>query len=140
MASNGIAGQVAVIGMGCSRFGERWDVSTEDLVLEAYTECLASAGVGRADVDAYWLGTLSSGLGGLTLPQLLTQQARAGSGKAKAKSVIVFGLMGGPVVIALVFAGVLAVVFLWLPPSRTYARGRPAVPVAPTAYDPCGGR
>lgn len=51
-----------------------------------------------------------------------------------------FGLMGGPVIIALVIAGVLAVVFLWLPPSRTYARGRPAVPVAPTAYDPWGGR
>lgn len=71
MASNGIAGQVAVIGMGCSRFGERWDVSTEDLVLEAYTECLASAGVGRADVDAYWLGTLSSGMSGLTLSRSL---------------------------------------------------------------------
>lgn len=71
MASNGIAGQVAVIGMGCSRFGERWDVSTEDLVLEAYTECLASAGVGRADVDAYWLGTLSSGMSGLTLSRAL---------------------------------------------------------------------
>ena len=71
MASNGIAGQVAVIGMGCSRFGERWDVSTEDLVLEAYTECLASAGVGREDVDAYWLGTLSSGMSGLTLSRSL---------------------------------------------------------------------
>lgn len=71
MASNGIAGQVAVIGMGCSRFGERWDVSTEDLVLEAYTECLTSAGVGRADVDAYWLGTLSSGMSGLTLSRAL---------------------------------------------------------------------
>ena len=71
MASNGIAGRVAVIGMGCSRFGERWDVSTEDLVLEAYAECLASAGVGREDVDAYWLGTLSSGMSGLTLSRSL---------------------------------------------------------------------
>ncbi|MCX8564902.1 acetyl-CoA acetyltransferase [Mycolicibacterium mucogenicum] len=71
MASNGIAGRVAVIGMGCSRFGERWDVSTEDLILEAYAECLTSAGIGRDDVDAYWLGTLSSGMSGLTLSRSL---------------------------------------------------------------------
>lgn len=71
MASNGIAGKVAVVGMGCSRFGERWDASTDDLLLEAYTECLDSAGVGRDDVDAYWLGTLSSGLGGLTLSRAI---------------------------------------------------------------------
>ncbi len=71
MASNGIAGKVAVVGMGCSRFGERWDASTDDLLLEAYTECLDSAGVSREDVDAYWLGTLSSGLGGLTLSRAI---------------------------------------------------------------------
>lgn len=71
MASHGIAGRVAVIGMGCSRFGERWEVSTEDLILEAYTECLTSAGIGHDDVDAYWLGTLSSGMSGLTLSRPL---------------------------------------------------------------------
>lgn len=51
-----------------------------------------------------------------------------------------FGLMGGPVIIALVIAGVLAVVLLWLPPSRAYAHGRPTTAAAPTAYDPWGGR
>jgi acetyl-CoA C-acetyltransferase len=71
MASNGIAGKVAVIGMGCSKFGERWDASTDDLILEAFTECLDSAGVAKDDVDAYWLGTLSSGLGGLTLSRAI---------------------------------------------------------------------
>ena len=35
MASHGIADKVAVVGMGCTRFGERWDSSTEDLILEA---------------------------------------------------------------------------------------------------------
>lgn len=44
MASNGIAGRVAVVAMGCSHFGERFDTSTEDLILEAYQECLAGAG------------------------------------------------------------------------------------------------
>lgn len=71
MSSRGIAGRVAVVGMGCSRFGERWDTSTEDLILEAHTECLTSAGVTRDDVDAYWLGTLGSGMSGLTLSRPL---------------------------------------------------------------------
>ena len=35
MASRGIAGKVAVVAMGCSRFGERWDSSTDDLLVEA---------------------------------------------------------------------------------------------------------
>lgn len=58
--------------MGCSHFGERWDASTDDLILEAYQECLNSTpGVKREDIDAYWLGTLSSGLGGLTLSRAI---------------------------------------------------------------------
>ncbi len=71
MSSNGIAGKVAVVGMGCSKFGERWEASTDDLILEAYAECLDSAGIGRDDIDAFWLGTLSSGLGGLTLSRAI---------------------------------------------------------------------
>lgn len=72
MPSNGIAGKVAVVAMGCSAFGERWNASTDDLILEAYQECLASVPtVDRSDVDAYWLGTLSSGLGGLTLSRAI---------------------------------------------------------------------
>jgi acetyl-CoA C-acetyltransferase len=68
MPSNGIGGKVAVVAMGCSHFGERWDASTDDLILEAYHECLDSVpGLDRDGIDAYWLGTLSSGLGGLTL-------------------------------------------------------------------------
>ena len=42
MASRGITDKVAVVGMGCTRFGERWDSSTEDLILEAFGECLDS--------------------------------------------------------------------------------------------------
>lgn len=45
-----------------------------------------------------WLRAGAIGLGGLTLPQLLSQQAQAATtGKPpRAKSVIVFGLLGGP--------------------------------------------
>ncbi|CDO90363.1 acetyl-CoA acetyltransferase [Mycobacterium triplex] len=72
MASRGIAGKVAVVAMGCSRFGERWESSADDLLVEAVAECMASApNLGTEDIDAYWLGTLSSGMSGLTLSRPL---------------------------------------------------------------------
>ena len=71
MASNGIKDAVAIVGMGCTRFGEHWDLSTDDLLLEAVGEATGSAGIRRDDVDAYWLGTLSSGQSGLTLSRPL---------------------------------------------------------------------
>ncbi len=72
MASRGIAGKVAVVAMGCSRFGERWDSSVDDLLVEAVTECMTSVPkLDRDDIDAYWLGTLSSGMSGLTLSRPL---------------------------------------------------------------------
>jgi acetyl-CoA C-acetyltransferase len=42
MTSHGIADKVAIVAMGCTRFGERWDSSVDDLLLEATTECLES--------------------------------------------------------------------------------------------------
>ncbi|MBI1180956.1 MAG: acetyl-CoA acetyltransferase [Alphaproteobacteria bacterium] len=52
----GIRDKVAIIGMGCSKFGERWDSSPDDLMLEAYTEALADAGVAKEDIQMAWLG------------------------------------------------------------------------------------
>ena len=43
--ADGIRDKVAIIGMGCTRFGERWDCSAEDLMVEAFVECLADAGI-----------------------------------------------------------------------------------------------
>ncbi|WP_084027755.1 acetyl-CoA acetyltransferase [Mycobacterium avium] len=72
MASRGIAGKVAVVGMGCSKFGERWESSADDLLVEVVSECMTSVpNLGRDDIDAYWLGTLSSGMSGLTLSRAL---------------------------------------------------------------------
>lgn len=68
---SGIRDRVAIVGMGCTRFGERWDRSTSDLVLDATQECLQSAGIGLDDVDAFWLGTMDSGYSGLTLSAAL---------------------------------------------------------------------
>lgn len=75
MTSHGIIDRVAVVGMGCTRFGERWDSSTDDLILEAVGECLGSVpGLSKDDVDAYWLGTLGSGQSGLTLSRALATE------------------------------------------------------------------
>ena len=72
MASNGIRDRVAVIGMGCTRFGEHWDRSIDDLLIDAVNECVGSVdGFDRKEVDAYWLGTMGSGNSGLTLSRPL---------------------------------------------------------------------
>jgi acetyl-CoA C-acetyltransferase len=52
----GIRDRVAIIGMGCSRFGERWSDNAEDLMLEAFNEALADAGITRSSIEAAWLG------------------------------------------------------------------------------------
>lgn len=67
MASHGIRDQVAVVGMGCTPFGELWGKSTSDLIVDAATACLTSAGLTQDAIDAYWLGTMDSGYSGLTL-------------------------------------------------------------------------
>ncbi len=71
MASNGIRDRVAIVGMGCTSFGERWDKSVGDLLVDAATEAVASAHIDIKDVDAYWFGTLFSGNSGLTLSRPL---------------------------------------------------------------------
>ncbi|MFC2060387.1 acetyl-CoA acetyltransferase [Chloroflexota bacterium] len=52
----GIKDKVAVIGMGCTKFGELWDKSPEDLMVEAFKEALEDAGIGTKDIQAAWQG------------------------------------------------------------------------------------
>src|SRR5215813_9294167 len=54
--ASGIRDKVAIIGMGCSKFGERWDCGADDLVIEAVAEALSDAGVERDQIGAAWLG------------------------------------------------------------------------------------
>jgi len=65
-----IRDKVAIIGMGCSRFGERWDVGVEDLLVEAAYEAFEDAGIGPKDIQAAWLGTVFSGMTALTMSPL----------------------------------------------------------------------
>lgn len=55
--AKGIKDKVAIVGMGCSRFGERWDVGTEALLAEAFDEALGDAGIGRDEIEAAWFGS-----------------------------------------------------------------------------------
>lgn len=52
---SGIKDKVAILGMGCARFGERWDVDGETLMVEAYVEALKDAGIETSSIDAAWL-------------------------------------------------------------------------------------
>ncbi|WP_018990661.1 acetyl-CoA acetyltransferase [Aromatoleum toluclasticum] len=54
--ATGIRDRVAIVGMGCSKFGERWSDNAEDLMLEAFSEALADAGIEKAQIEAAWLG------------------------------------------------------------------------------------
>ncbi|MBI3106678.1 MAG: hypothetical protein HYY95_14110 [Candidatus Rokubacteria bacterium] len=38
---------------GCFRFGEHWDKPAEDLIIEAFTECIQDAGIGRDEIEAF---------------------------------------------------------------------------------------
>jgi len=54
--ASGIKDKVAILGMGCTRFGERWESGADDLMVEAFTECLADAGIEKKEIQACYYG------------------------------------------------------------------------------------
>ena len=52
----GIKNKVAIIGMGCTKFGELWDKSAEDLMVDAFEEALEDARIEKKDIQAAWQG------------------------------------------------------------------------------------
>lgn len=56
----GIKDRVAIVGMGCSNFGERWDASFNDLLVESAYEAYEDAGVGPEDIQAAWVSFTGS--------------------------------------------------------------------------------
>ena len=65
-----IKDKVASVGMGCTRFGERWDMGVEDLLVEAAYEAFEDAGIAPKDIQAAWLGTVFSGVTAITMSPL----------------------------------------------------------------------
>jgi len=55
--AEGIRDKVAIIGMGCTRFGERWDSGAEDLMIDAFQEAVEDAGIEKKDIQAAWFGS-----------------------------------------------------------------------------------
>ena len=49
--AEGIKDKVAIIGVGCTKFGERWDKGAEDLIVDAYTEAVEDAGIEKKDIQ-----------------------------------------------------------------------------------------
>lgn len=54
--ASGIKDKVAILGMGCAKFGERWDKDAGDLMVEAFDEAIIDAGIDVSQIDAAWLG------------------------------------------------------------------------------------
>jgi acetyl-CoA C-acetyltransferase len=76
MSSHGIKDRVAIVGMGCTRFGEHWDKGVDQLLLDASGDAFSSAGVTKDEVDAFWLGTALSGMSGITLARPLELEGK----------------------------------------------------------------
>jgi acetyl-CoA C-acetyltransferase len=67
MGAHGICDRVAIVGMGCTPFGEHWDASIESMLVDSTSEAVAGAGISIDDVDAFWLGTMAGGQSGLVM-------------------------------------------------------------------------
>ncbi|MBI2863780.1 MAG: acetyl-CoA acetyltransferase [Chloroflexi bacterium] len=55
--ATGIRDKVVILGMGCTKFGERWEAGAEELMVEAFEEAMADAGIERNQIEAAWLGS-----------------------------------------------------------------------------------
>ena len=52
---------VSIIGVGCTKFGERWDSSLRDLAIEAGVLAIGDSGIAGEDIDALFIGNMSGG-------------------------------------------------------------------------------
>ncbi len=52
---------VSIIGIGCTKFGERWDSSLRDLVAETGIMAIEDAHVSGEEIDALYVGNMSAG-------------------------------------------------------------------------------
>jgi acetyl-CoA C-acetyltransferase len=53
--------KVAIVGMGCTKFGENWAMSAEDMLVDAAFEAYEDAGIEQKDIQAVWFGTTRIG-------------------------------------------------------------------------------
>jgi len=71
LAQHSMSDRVAIVSMGCTRFGESFDRSVDELAVDVVVETLGAAGLTPGDIDAYWVGTYVSGISGMALSRPL---------------------------------------------------------------------
>ncbi|MEM2070929.1 MAG: thiolase domain-containing protein, partial [Archaeoglobaceae archaeon] len=54
--------RVAIIGVGCSKFGELWEKSFREIYLEAGLKAIEDAGIEGKEIEALYVGNMSSGM------------------------------------------------------------------------------
>ncbi len=62
-----IKDKVAIIGMGCVKFGENWSSSIDDMMIDAAYEAYEDAGIYPKDIQAAWFGNVWAGQTGQIL-------------------------------------------------------------------------
>jgi len=65
--AKGIKDKVAIIGMGCVKFGENWEQSAADMIIDAAYEAYEDAGIEPEEIQAAWVGTCQAGVRGTQL-------------------------------------------------------------------------
>lgn len=65
--------KTAIVGIGCSRFAEHWELGAEDLIVEAAFEAYADAGIEdpNRQIDAVFCGSLYSAMGPVDVSEAL---------------------------------------------------------------------
>jgi acetyl-CoA C-acetyltransferase len=62
-----IKDKVAIVGVGCSKFGIHYDKGPNEMIIEAVHEAYKDAGIEAKEIQAAWLGTYNSGFTGSIL-------------------------------------------------------------------------
>jgi acetyl-CoA C-acetyltransferase len=57
-----IKDKVAIIGMGCTQFGDLWNKGVSDMIIDCTYEAYEDAGVGPKDIEAVFVGNVSSSM------------------------------------------------------------------------------
>ncbi len=67
MQVDAIKDKVAIIGTGCSKFGENWGMSADDMIIDSVKEAYQDAGIESDAINAAWVSTVVSGYSGYTI-------------------------------------------------------------------------
>ena len=63
--SESLRDKVAIVGAGCCQFGENWDKSADDMIIDAVYEAYDDAGLGREDIQGADVSSrVGAGVGG----------------------------------------------------------------------------